>query len=150
MVTAELAVAIPAIVFVLALCLAGITAAIDQIRCIDAARVAARAAARGDDLSHVMGLASLSAPAGASVMISGAGPGGAGSGGGSGGDLVGDDIAGGAMAGGGSGGDMVGGTAGGSRVVRVTVTASTPGWARLLPGWVVSATAVSPVELVGS
>ena len=48
MVTAELAVAIPAVVLVLAMCLAGVTAGIDQIRCVDAARVAARSAARGD------------------------------------------------------------------------------------------------------
>ncbi|MGW5240217.1 TadE family type IV pilus minor pilin [Monashia sp. NPDC004114] len=69
MVTAELAVAIPAVVLVLAVCLAAVRAAIDQIRCIDAARVAARSAARGDDPARVRGLALASAPDGASVSV---------------------------------------------------------------------------------
>ena len=71
MVTAELAVAIPAAMLVLAVCLAAVRAAVDQIRCVDAARVAARAAARGDDPGRVRELATASAPDGADVAIRG-------------------------------------------------------------------------------
>ena len=69
MVTAELAVAIPAVVLVLALCLAGVTAGIDQIRCVDSARIAARAAARGDTTGAVRAVALEAAPSGASVAV---------------------------------------------------------------------------------
>lgn len=83
MVTAELAVAIPSVVLVLALCLGAAKAAVDQIRCVDAARVASRAAARGDDPARVRALAAASAPAGANVQVSGvAGSADGGSGGG--------------------------------------------------------------------
>ncbi|GAA2741703.1 hypothetical protein GCM10009868_08740 [Terrabacter aerolatus] len=105
MVTAELAVAIPSVVLVLALCLGAARAAVDQIRCIDAARVASRAAARGDDPARVRALAAASAPAGATVQVSG-------------------------VAGGG---------------VRVTVSVRTGG-SGALPGWDLSASAVTPVE----
>ena len=71
MVTAELAVAIPAAVLVLAMCLAAISTAVDQIRCVDAARTAARAAARGDDPARVSALALAAAPEGASVSVGG-------------------------------------------------------------------------------
>ena len=47
-VTVEAAFAIAALVVVLALCAAGITAVSTQVRCIDAAREAARLVARGD------------------------------------------------------------------------------------------------------
>lgn len=47
-VTIEAAFAIAALVAVLGLCVAGITAVAMQIRCIDAAREAARLVARGD------------------------------------------------------------------------------------------------------
>jgi hypothetical protein len=69
MVTAELAVAIPAVVLVLAICSAGIAAGVDQVRCIDAARAAARSAARGDTAAESRELALRAAPAGASVEI---------------------------------------------------------------------------------
>jgi hypothetical protein len=69
MVTAELAVAIPAVVLVLFLCLTGVTAGIDQIRCVDAARVAARSAARGDTPGAVREVALASAPPGATVSV---------------------------------------------------------------------------------
>jgi len=104
MVTAELAVAIPSVVLVLALCLVAVKAAVDQIRCVDAARVASRAAARGDDPARVRALALDSAPTGARVQVEGAGGG-----------------------------------------VRVTVSARTGGWGAL-PGWELSASAVTPVE----
>ena len=71
MVTAELAVAIPAAVLVLAVCLSAVRAAVDQIRCVDAARIAARAAARGDDPDRVRELATAAAPDGAEVAIRG-------------------------------------------------------------------------------
>ena len=48
-VTAEFAVALPAVVLVLAACLSGMRLAGDQLRVQDAAAVAARAAARGGD-----------------------------------------------------------------------------------------------------
>jgi hypothetical protein len=70
MVTAELAVAVPAVVLVLAMCLAGVTAGIDQIRCVDAARLAARSAARGDSSDAVRSAALSAAPAGAIVVVS--------------------------------------------------------------------------------
>ncbi|GAB2766521.1 hypothetical protein GCM10027039_29550 [Terrabacter koreensis] len=73
MVTAELAVAIPSVVLVLALCLVAVNAAVDQIRCIDAARIAGRAAARGDDAARIRSLAEQAAPSGARVAVVGAG-----------------------------------------------------------------------------
>jgi TadE-like protein len=48
-VTVEAAFAIAALVVVLIVCVSGLTAVSLQIRCIDAAREAARLAARGDD-----------------------------------------------------------------------------------------------------
>ena len=42
MVTAEFAVVLPAVVFVLALCLGAMGLALDQVRCVDAARAGAR------------------------------------------------------------------------------------------------------------
>jgi Flp pilus assembly protein TadG len=47
--TVEAAIAIAALVVVLVLCLAGVSAVLMQVRCVDAAREAARLAARGDD-----------------------------------------------------------------------------------------------------
>lgn len=69
MVTAELAVAVPAVVLVLALCLGAVRAGVDQVRCVDAARIAARAAARGDPVDRVTSLALSAAPAGARVSV---------------------------------------------------------------------------------
>lgn len=69
MVTAELAVAIPSVVLVLALCLVAVGAGVDQIRCVDAARIAGRAAARGDDPGRVRALAAEAAPRGADVVV---------------------------------------------------------------------------------
>ena len=45
--------AIAALVVVLVLCLAGVTAVSMQVRCVDAAREAARLAARGDERNAV-------------------------------------------------------------------------------------------------
>lgn len=59
--------AIATLVVVLLLCGSGITAVSLQVRCIDAAREAARLAARGDDAG--LGAAARLAPAGASVDV---------------------------------------------------------------------------------
>lgn len=69
MATAELAIALPSVVLVLALCLTAMTYGLDQVRCVDAARVAARAAARGETVAVVQDLALGRAPAGASITI---------------------------------------------------------------------------------
>ena len=64
----EAALGIAALVVVLVLCLAGVTAVSMQVRCIDAAREAARLAARGDQRSAVAAARRL-APAGARVDL---------------------------------------------------------------------------------
>lgn len=64
----EAAFALAALVSVLVLCLAGITAVSAQVRCIDAAREAARLAARGDH-STATAVAGRIAPAGAAVRL---------------------------------------------------------------------------------
>lgn len=69
MVTAELAMVIPAVVLVLALCLSGLGLAIDQVRCVDAARVAARAASRGEPVAEVTDQARQGAPEGSRVSV---------------------------------------------------------------------------------
>ncbi len=53
---------------VLVLCLAGVSAVSMQVRCIDAAREAARLAARGDERSAVAAAVRL-APAGARIDL---------------------------------------------------------------------------------
>lgn len=62
----EAAFAVAALVVVLLLCVSGLTALSTQVRCIDAAREAARLAARGDDGSAV---ARAIAPDGAAVQL---------------------------------------------------------------------------------
>ncbi len=69
MVTAELAAALPTLVVVLVLSVWGIAYASAQLRCIDAAREAARAGARGEDLTTVVEIAQAVAPDGATVDI---------------------------------------------------------------------------------
>jgi hypothetical protein len=61
-------VGIAALVAVLVLCLAGITAVSMQVRCVDAAREVARLAARGDDRSAVAAARGI-APGGAAVRV---------------------------------------------------------------------------------
>lgn len=60
----EAALAIASLVAVLVLCVAGLTALTAQVRCIDAAREAARLAARGSQVA-IAGLA----PAGAAIEV---------------------------------------------------------------------------------
>jgi hypothetical protein len=69
MVTAELAVAIPVVVVVLALGLSAVRLGIDEIRCVDAARLAARALARGDSEAVARSAAASAAPAGADIAL---------------------------------------------------------------------------------
>jgi hypothetical protein len=68
-VTAETAVALPAIVLFTALLLWGVLAAAAQIECVDAARLGARAAARGDTDATAMTAARRAAPRGAEVSV---------------------------------------------------------------------------------
>jgi len=73
MVTAELAVAVPVVVMVLAMGLAAIRVGVDQVRCVDAARLAARALARGDSEASARAVASTAGPPGAVVAVSSGG-----------------------------------------------------------------------------
>ena len=66
--TVEAALAIATLVVVLVLCLAGVTAVSMQVRCVDAAREAARLAARGDERSAVAAARRI-APGGALVQV---------------------------------------------------------------------------------
>jgi hypothetical protein len=66
--TVEAALAIAALVVVLALCLAGVCAVSMQVRCVDAAREAARLAARGDERSAIDAARRI-APGGALVQL---------------------------------------------------------------------------------
>lgn len=59
---------IASLVVVLVLCLAGVSAVSMQVRCIDAAREAARLAARGDERSAVAAARRL-APAGSRIDL---------------------------------------------------------------------------------
>jgi hypothetical protein len=70
MVTAEFAVVLPAVVFVLGLSLGALGLALDQVRCVDAARAGARAASRGDSAGAVMAVARRAAPATALISMS--------------------------------------------------------------------------------
>jgi len=63
----EAALGVASLVAVLALCAAGITAIAIQVRCVDAAREAARLAARGDGAA-IVGARNV-APAGAAVEV---------------------------------------------------------------------------------
>lgn len=68
MVTVETAIALCALVAVLGIALAGIAAVTDQLRCTDAAREAARLAARGEP-DQGRAAAERIAPKGASIAI---------------------------------------------------------------------------------
>lgn len=70
MVTAELAVAIPCLALVVALCVSTIRLGIDLVAVTDASRVAARALARGDSPGSAFVLAQRAAP-GADVTSAG-------------------------------------------------------------------------------
>lgn len=69
MVTAEFAVVLPAVVLVLALSLGALGLALDQVRCVDAARAGARAASRGDSNVAVILVTRRAAPSQAQVSM---------------------------------------------------------------------------------
>jgi Flp pilus assembly protein TadG len=69
MVTAETAVVLPVLLLVLAGAVAAVTVVGAQLRCVDAAREGARAAARGDDVATARELALQAAPDGMAVAI---------------------------------------------------------------------------------
>lgn len=68
-VTAETAVVIPSLVLLTAMLMWGVLAAAAQIRCIDAARAGARAAARAEPAAAAISAAKDAAPAGARVEV---------------------------------------------------------------------------------
>lgn len=70
MATVEAAIAIAAIIVVVIVCLGAVSATSMHIRCVDAAREAARLAARGDD-GDATTAAQRVAPDGATVTIGG-------------------------------------------------------------------------------
>ena len=69
MVTAETAVVLPVLLLVLAGAVAALIVVGAQLRCVDAAREGARAAARGDDSAAVTAVAARAGPAGAVVRV---------------------------------------------------------------------------------
>jgi Flp pilus assembly protein TadG len=73
MVTAETAVVLPVLLFVLAGAVAAVTVVGAQLRCVDAVREGARAAARGEDVATVRTLVLRAAPDGMTVSVTQAG-----------------------------------------------------------------------------
>ena len=71
--TAELAVALPSLVIVLALALAAVDLGLAQMRCVDAARLGARLLARGEPEGVVLAEVRAAAPDGAEVSLASAG-----------------------------------------------------------------------------
>lgn len=67
--TAELAVALPSLVLVLAVALAAVDLGLAQVRCVDAARLGARLMARGEPHGAVMREVLRAAPGGAEVAL---------------------------------------------------------------------------------
>ncbi|MER7208075.1 TadE family type IV pilus minor pilin [Streptosporangium sp. NPDC000239] len=67
--TAETAVALPALVIVLAVALWAVTTVGARLECVDAARAGARAASRGEPLERVRSVVLAAAPAGARVTV---------------------------------------------------------------------------------
>ncbi|HMT32140.1 MAG TPA: TadE family type IV pilus minor pilin [Dermatophilaceae bacterium] len=73
MATVEVAVVMPVVVALLAVCLGALSLGVDRVRCVDAARLAARSLARGDDSGVAVSLARTAAPPGANVGVSSSG-----------------------------------------------------------------------------
>jgi hypothetical protein len=69
MVTAELAVALPTLILAGLLAVTGIQVASVQLRCLDAAGIAARLAARGEHDADVKSHATVAAPPDAQVVV---------------------------------------------------------------------------------
>lgn len=70
MVTAEIAVAMPVLMVLLAVGLTAMAVIAAQMRCVDAAREAARALARGESISAARSLANTAGPHGAALATS--------------------------------------------------------------------------------
>jgi Flp pilus assembly protein TadG len=70
MVTAEMAVVLPALAVVLVFALWSVAAVTAQLRCVDAAHTAARALARGESSDLSVAAARAAAPPGARVVVS--------------------------------------------------------------------------------
>lgn len=68
--TIEAAIGLAVLTLVVAACLAGIACLVAQLRCADAAREAARLAARGDEAGAAEAVSAL-APAGAALSLTG-------------------------------------------------------------------------------
>jgi len=68
-VTAEIAAALPALMLVVVAAIWAVALGLAQLRCADAAREAARAAARGEPTATVRDVAHAVAPAGAAMRI---------------------------------------------------------------------------------
>lgn len=62
MATAELAVAMPAVLLVLAIVLSALMGGVDQVRCVDAARAGVRLLARGESAGQALDTARQAAP----------------------------------------------------------------------------------------
>ncbi len=73
MVTAETAVVLPVLLLVLVGAVAAVTVVAAQLRCVDAAREGARAAARGEDAATVSGWVGRAAPEGVRTDVTAAG-----------------------------------------------------------------------------
>jgi hypothetical protein len=69
MVTAELAVLLPSLVLLLVLGLRAVAAGVAELGCVDAARTAARSAARGDPLPAAKAAGAALAPRGAQLAV---------------------------------------------------------------------------------
>lgn len=69
MVTAEAALALPAFVLVLCAAVSAVLVATAQMRCVDAAREGARAAARGESAPGIRSLSTQAGPRGASTTV---------------------------------------------------------------------------------
>jgi Flp pilus assembly protein TadG len=69
MVTAETALVLPVLLMVLAAAVAALTVVGAHLRCVDAAREGARAAARGEPTAEVVELARRAGPRGAQVAM---------------------------------------------------------------------------------
>lgn len=68
-VTAEAALVLPVLVVLLTVAVGTVSAVTAQLRCVDAAREAARAAARGESTQTAVELASRAGPAGARINV---------------------------------------------------------------------------------
>ncbi len=67
--TAELAVALPSLLLVLAVALAAVDLGLAQVRCVDAARLGARLLARGEAEASALGAVRAAAPDGAAISV---------------------------------------------------------------------------------